>query len=161
MPVIVKSHGENLVNMAAIIRPLGRKMVRSESLAREIRGRYASIFPLLDELCAVTCPWCPDICCARAFVWFDLKDLLFLHFIGRPAPAAQPRPTPAGVCRHLGARGCRLPRIARPWICTWYLCPTQKGALKKKGPGAQRAVETAIREIKKARKAMAEEFHEA
>ncbi len=161
MPIILERHGETLSPIDRLIVPRRRKMVHAPSLAWEIHRGFSSIFPLLDELCAETCPWCPDSCCARAVIWFDIKALPVLPFLGRPPPAAQPRPTPSSVCRHLGPGGCRLPRMARPWICTWYLCPTQKGALAKKSPGARQSLESAIREIKKARKAMAAEFHEA
>jgi hypothetical protein len=34
------------------------------------------------------------------------------------------------VCCYLGSRGCTLPRLSRPFMCTWYLCPTQVSRLK-------------------------------
>jgi len=47
-------------------------------LAQKVQARMVSIFSLLDDLCQVTCPWCPDPCCLAARVWIDFKDLLFL-----------------------------------------------------------------------------------
>jgi hypothetical protein len=34
------------------------------------------------------------------------------------------------LIRYWKPKGCVLPRMSRPWICTWYLCPTQKAILE-------------------------------
>ena len=60
----------------------------------------------------------------------DFKDLLFAHLNGLEIPPAQLMTNRKMICRYLGNQGCTLERISRPWICTWYLCPTQLGALR-------------------------------
>ncbi|MGB9500271.1 MAG: hypothetical protein ACKVE4_11135 [Dissulfuribacterales bacterium] len=45
--------------------------------AEQVKGHLKSLFHLLDELCFMTCLWCPEPCCSRATVWADFKDLLF------------------------------------------------------------------------------------
>jgi len=97
-----------------------------EEQAKALQADYEAIFPLLDRVCAATCPWCPTPCCLVADARFDLKDLLFIHLARVPAPLGQPRGEGHATCRYLGPSGCLLPRITRPWICTWYLCPMQK-----------------------------------
>jgi len=119
-------------NLECLIRRHGPDMKRAVVLARDIQVRLESIFLLLDDLCAITCPWCPDPCCLTARVWIDFKDLLFLHLNGHQIPPAQLLADLKETCRYLGPRGCMLSRIARPWVCTWYLCPTQKANLPKK-----------------------------
>ena len=83
-----------------------------------------------QRLAAATCPWCPLLCCQVATVWFDRCDLVLSRLMGLPAPPGQPRPDPNHPCGYLGPRGCRLPRLHRPWICTRYLCATQRLRLR-------------------------------
>ncbi len=97
--------------------------------ARDLKNCLETLFPVLDSLCGRTCPACQTPCCHVATVWFDFKDLVFLHLNGLEIATAQLNRTPEGVCCHCGPSGCRLPRLSRPWTCTWYLCPPQKDML--------------------------------
>jgi len=129
-----------------------------EILAREIKSCLNTVFPILDALCAHSCPWCPEPCCLSASVWFDFKDLLFLHFNTLSISPAQPKADFKTPCRYLGPRGCRLPRIARPWICTWYLCPTQTAKLKNGEAHKREFIAHAIAQIKSGRNLLECEF---
>jgi hypothetical protein len=141
-----------------LIRRYGPDMNRAVALARDIEAGLESIFLLLDDLCAVTCPWCPDYCCLTAKVWIDFKDLLLLHLMGHEIPPAQLLGDLKKTCRYWSLRGCRLPRIARPWICTWYLCPTQKANLCQRPKSVQDKFMRTVQAIKTGRKAMESEF---
>ena len=99
-------------------------------VAEKIRQIYLHLDSLLDVLCARTCPGCEDICCRRATVWFDEKDLSFLFLTEGEFPGKQVQRNEDGSCCFLGAAGCELPRYRRPFICTWYLCPAQKQLLQ-------------------------------
>ena len=145
-------------NLEYLIRRHAPNMSRAMVLAREIQVRMESIFLLLDDLCSVTCPWCPDPCCLRATVWMDFKDLLFLHLNGHQIPPAQLRTALNETCRYWGPRGCMLPRIARPWVCTWYLCPTQKANLRQQPKSVQDKFIRTVQTIKTGRKEMESEF---
>ena len=127
-------------------------------LARDLQVRMVSIFSLLDDLCWVTCPWCPDPCCLAARVWIDFKDLLFLHLAGHPVPPEQLLSDFKESCRYWSPRGCMLPRISRPWVCTWHLCPTQKVNLRRKALSVQEKMRHAVQRITAGRKAMETEF---
>jgi hypothetical protein len=79
------------------------------------------IFPLMDHLCRKTCPDCTNICCRRAWVWADFRDLLFCHLAGIPRPDQQlldrsGRPLP--LCRP-----GRLPIGSDPAALCLYLVP--------------------------------------
>ena len=141
-----------------LIRRHGPDMSRAIVLARDIQVRLESIFLLLDDLCVVTCPWCPDPCCLKAKVWMDFKDLLFLHLNGHEIPPAQILADLKETCRYWGPRGCMLPRIFRPWVCTWYLCPTQKAKLRQQPKSVQDKFIFTVQAIKSARKEMENEF---
>ena len=128
------------------------------SLAQSVKHHLEAIFPFLHELCADSCPWCPEPCCLKASVWFDFKDLLFLHFIQQSIPPAQPKANLGMPCRYLGPKGCRLPRLTRPWICTWYLCPTQTAKLRNGQQKKQKVMKGAMAQIKSERNLLENEF---
>ena len=130
-------------------------------LAKKIADETAAVSPPMADVAAATCPWCPDPCCLRARVWFDLKDLLVMHLTGRPAPPAQAILQRNDRCRYIGVRGCRLDRRDRPWICTWYLCPTQKSRLRSEDRIRWGRLEERLCAISAARKALASEFLQA
>ena len=101
------------------------------ALAQRLRIHLEEISPLMDRLCRATCRFCAEPCCLTAWAGFDFKDLLFLHLSGQPIPISQTRCNQHEPCRYIGACGCRLPRLSRPWICTWYLCPDQMSRLRR------------------------------
>jgi hypothetical protein len=108
------------------------------ALAARIAHRYELVGDLFAEIADSTCAVCLHPCCLDARVWLDFKDLLLLHLIGHPLPPAQLRQGWQQSCRYLTAHGCALPRMSRPWICTWYICPIQHRVLKRdipNGPG--------------------------
>ena len=127
-------------------------------LAQKVQARLVSFFALLDDLCRVTCPWCPDPYCLAARVWIDFKDLLFLHLAGHSIPPEQLLSDFKESCRYLGPRGCKLPRISRPWVCTWYLCPTQKAILRRKSRHTRDKFSSLIQAVKICRTEMEAEF---
>jgi len=116
---------------------------------------------LFDLLTPTTCAVCRDPCCRHAKVWIDFKDLLFLHLHGVPRPSHQLRRNLHEPCRYLGHRGCRLPRLARPWICTWYICPDQRQAIQRDIPGGGNRIENLQSRVKSRREAMEAAFLDA
>ena len=125
--------------------------------ARQMQRRLESIFLLMDRLCRTTCPDCTDICCQRAWVWADFKDLLFLHLAGIPVPDRQLLDRQGNHCRYGSPGGCRLDRIQRPFVCTWYLCPAQTHILRKR-PAEMKMVSDALQHIQRLRREMEASF---
>jgi hypothetical protein len=130
----------------------------ARALAGEIKVRLESIFPLMDELCLHTCPRCPEPCCLVAKVWIDFPDLLFMHLTNQHIPSAQLVEDLKETCRYMSLRGCRLPRISRPWPCSWYLCPPQKTILRQNTRLLQDSYSYAVRAIRVRRNEMEAEF---
>lgn len=141
-----------------LIQKHGHALQDAVILARNLQVRLESIFPIMDDLCVAACRWCPDICCLTARVWMDFKDLLFLHFGGHPIPPQQLLSNFKQTCRYWCPRGCVLPRMSRPWVCTWYVCPTQKKILSQKKPNIQDQFNHVVRRIKTDRKKLETEF---
>lgn len=100
-----------------------------------------------DRIGALTCPACAEVCCSRAWVFFDRTDLLFLHLRGLEVPGGQTFGPTGRACRFLTKRGCRLARINRPWLCNWYICPDQIALMTKQAPIALAALESGRRRV--------------
>ena len=111
-----------------------------------------------DDLCRLTCRYCPDSCCDKAWAWFDFKDLLFIHLSDLEIPASQTISSSNDRCLYLTAYGCRLPRTTRPWICLWYFCPPQIKRLKNNPTLTFETFAGIIRQIKQLRLALESEF---
>ncbi|MGB5746144.1 MAG: hypothetical protein WBM69_04135 [Desulfobacterales bacterium] len=127
-------------------------------IARKTRIRLESIFPCLDDLGQMTCPRCPDACCLSASPWYDLRDLIFLHLNQLSIPLTQTISGFKETCRYISRKGCTLPRITRPWICTWYLCPAQTANVKDRNPNQWQTLSRVLGEIKACRKKLEDEF---
>ena len=146
-----QSFAHHLRRYTANLKPL---KMRAQTLESLFRG----VFPILDELCAASCPWCPEPCCLKASVWFDFKDLLFMHVNQLLIPPCQSKTNLKNPCCYHGSSGCRLPRINRPWICTWYLCPTQTAILRKDHFAEHESLKRTFHQIKSKRNFLESEY---
>lgn len=131
---------------------LGAKRQEAMLLVRQITESYNSLEDPLDSLCKMTCPECADVCCLRATVWYDRRDLIYYYLAENGFPDQQIVRDDAGVCCHLGPGGCRLPRGHRPFICTWYLCVPQLALVKQKMGSPEGDVQQTVEWIKQLRK---------
>ncbi|MEZ4528786.1 MAG: hypothetical protein R2941_22975 [Desulfobacterales bacterium] len=150
--------GEINETIAHMIHLYRDELAEAIILAQDAEKLLESVFPLMEELCAASCPSCREPCCRVARLWFNFQDLLFLHLSGNSIAEGQPHKEIHLHCRYLDRSGCTLPRMERPWICTWYLCPPQTSLLRKKGKSVKNRVEQIFSEIKEKRRAMEDEF---
>ncbi len=109
---------------------LGKQNGIIRAVAEDIAAGYAAIDSNLERLCGQTCACCRDVCCMKATVWYDLRDLLFLYLFSGSLPATQIHRNSDHSCSHLSLAGCLLARHDRPFICTWYICSMQKSLLE-------------------------------
>ena len=154
----LKSWSEANQSLVHLIRLYRDELKRAMMLARGIQVYLESIFALMDDLCAVTCLFCPDPCCLSAKVWIDFRDLLFLHLSDQQIPQNQILPNLKQTCRYWNPGGCTLTRILRPWVCTWYLCPAQVANFRQQSPGVQETFNQTVKAVKASRKKMEAEF---
>jgi hypothetical protein len=137
------------------------QLQRARRLAGRIEDKLGDFFPLTEALSRLTCPWCPHPCCVITQTWFDFLDMLFAHLRNAALPPGPLRSRPEEACRFLKKRGCRLPRLMRPWACTLYTCATQYKILYRQGPSEVKKFEDAIESITHLRRAMELEFVQA
>lgn len=145
---------------ASLAAAVGRNrpvLAEPQRQAGRIQRLYQLTFPLMDRLCSETCPDCTDICCRRAWVWADFKDLLFFHLADIPLPDQQLLSRRKDRCRYGSPDGCRLERIRRPFVCTWYLCPAQTQRLRNE-PVEMKRISDALEQIKRLRREMEMSF---
>ena len=145
-------------SLSLLVRRGGPGLAAARRQAQRLARVREKLHPLLDRLCALTCPRCLDVCCHRARVHLDFEDLLFLHLVGRAAPPT-PRPRPSGgPCQSRVPAGCLLARMVRPWVCAWYLCHEQKQLLQGVLRHERVEFETAAAAVKRLRRDMLESF---
>ncbi len=118
-------------SLAHIMRRHQSRLELAKQIASQIRRQIESLDDLMGTLCSQTCPDCLDVCCHHATVWYDFRDLLYMHLSHVRPPANQLHTAPDRPCPCFGHCGCTLPRTQRPFICTWYLCATQKARLSQ------------------------------
>ncbi|MFO7964262.1 MAG: hypothetical protein R6U50_10110 [Desulfobacterales bacterium] len=144
--------------MAYTVKIHRRSLHRAVETARSLYSDLKSTYSVMDELCADICPECREPCCRVAKLWFDFRDLIFLHLNKIPIPDAQPLAHYNDSCRYLGAAGCLLPRQARPWICTYYVCPAQTARLRKLSRTRLHELNALLENIKTSRKRLEDEY---
>jgi hypothetical protein len=138
------------------------KLTPPSGMAKEIQKNYEFLSEPMESLCACTCVNCEDICCMRATIWFDLKDLLYIYFATGKFPESQIKKitlkNQIRTCGCLIQQRCILSRTQRPFVCTWYLCPTQKAYLKQYYPKRLLDFEQTLLNIKGLRNKIEDEF---
>jgi hypothetical protein len=102
-----------------------KELQKARDIAERIQAEYQLLFPAIEKLSATTCPKCKNPCCLHAKPYFDFRDLIYLHLSNEQVPEMQTIASSADQCRYITPAGCRLNRLQRPWICTWYICPNQ------------------------------------
>jgi hypothetical protein len=115
---------------------INRKTI--ELLTRRIRDAFEWLDPVMRAYCDITCPNCDDPCCRAKNIFYNRADMLFLIASEITPPPGQTRNRPLESCRYLTPEGCCLPRIARPYVCVWYLCEAQMNLFQGMNASTQR-----------------------
>jgi len=140
----------------------GGKLDRVYDTAIKIRQKFEELSGPTGEICSHTCVYCEDVCCVRATIWYDLKDLLYIYFGLNTFPESQIIKKLKGnrqrICCHLSEKGCMLSRIERPFVCTWYFCSVQKKYLALHHYKTKESVDKILMDIKDLRNKMEKEF---
>lgn len=151
-----------LLSFKAIENKGKNKLTELFSIAKKIQKKFEIVSEPIESLCSCTCVKCEDICCLRATIWFDFKDLLYIYFATGKFPESQIKKitlkNQIRTCSCLTKKGCILSRIERPFVCTWYFCPTQKEYLKQYYPKLILDFEQTLLNIKELRNKIEEEF---
>lgn len=129
-------------------------------LVETISTTYSVVDSQLQALCEQTCGLCSDICCMRATVWYEIRDLLYLQLAGKALQENQVKREPDRRCCFLLEDGCSLSRDERPFICTWYICADQKALLKNQGETGDMLI-SCIEKIQESRKILEEKCFQA
>ncbi len=147
--------------LACLIRGNRPDLDRAVQAAEAVRQGMGHLIPVWESLCAATQQQCQDNCCTAQRVWFDFRDLLLFHLLGLAIPPGQTRADLSEPCRYLSSRGCSLPRLTRPWRCSWYLCQPQVELLAAQPPKEQRRFSRLLRSVLENREEMDSSFRTA
>lgn len=153
VPWIHQADWEEMLQFAGnICEGLGESRVEVMQHINDIVAVYEDLEASLTRLCRATCPTCEDVCCTKATVWYDQRDIILYHLATGFFPEKQISRSETGTCCHLGEGGCRLPRLERPFICTWYICGAQVAILRGEDSGPGLNIQEQIHRIKETRK---------
>ena len=132
-----------------------------ETMAKQIGREISNLSDSVEQVCLKTCVACNDICCRKATIWYDLKDLLSLYYAGKRLPRSQMEKQMSRhgmICCHLSESGCALPRDCRPFVCTWYFCAGQNRYLEQYDPELKHRIAGCLADIKRFRNSIEKEF---
>jgi hypothetical protein len=144
--------------LAYLFKRRGAALDTVRYLARQIRQELQPLFELFDRLAPMCCPGCETVCCLVARVEFDFKDLLLLHALDLTPPPHQLHRHEDEHCRYLGPHGCGLPRLMRPFVCTWYFCAPMLELYRREPPRTQRFLSARMSAAQGNRREMETEF---
>jgi hypothetical protein len=143
------------------VKSQGMRLDAARKVSHQIARKIHSINGALDTLCQSTCNNCRDICCGKATLWYDFRDLLFIYLYSDSFPNQQISKNEDLSCSCLTMSGCRLNRCERPFICTWYICPKQIEAMQDFGIQKEVSrISSIIEDIKLERKVLENMFVE-
>ncbi len=137
------------LSLEMTVRSQWEQLAQVRQLARQIGEQLGAIDESLNTLCQSTCVACTDICCRRATLWYDFRDLLFIFLYSGSLPRWQISRKEDLSCIHLSPTGCKLKRYERPFICSWYICPDQIEIFqRRRGEGEPDTILSQLHHIK-------------
>ena len=119
----------------------------ARSWAKIIKENLEWLDPLFQRYVETSFNRCQDPCCQATSIFFDRTDLLYLHSLATSIPHTQTRTKSDDPCLYLAEQGCVLPRIHRPYICTWFLCDLHYECFEEEHPKTQREFVRRLAEI--------------
>lgn len=131
---------------------------RLRTLAENIAIGITLLDPMFDRYCLICYPRCDEVCCEKAEVHYHFTDLLFIHVLGIEPPPYQTRSKPGELCRYLSLKGCVLPRVVRPYLCTWYMCDLHLECFFAERPREQRRILSLMERIRRDKEQLAKEY---
>jgi hypothetical protein len=120
----------------------------ARSWAEIIKENLKWLDPLFQGYVNTSYNRCQDPCCQATSIFFDRTDLLYLHSLAVSIPQTQTRIKTGDPCHYLAEQGCILPRIHRPYVCTWFMCDLHYECFEAEQPKTQREFLRRLSEIR-------------
>ncbi len=91
-------------------------------IANSYKEEMSRLDPVIQEFTKKICPYCGTVCCRQKFGLPNGEDIVTFWALGITPPEYDRFRDLNGPCQYLTSNGCHLPRINRPFRCTWYFC---------------------------------------
>lgn len=115
------------------------------------RDRAVEIFDFLsayiERHTASVCPTCESVCCIDRHGTYDEDDAAFLGILGIEPLRKEKKTDDTEPCRFLTHFGCGVPRLRRPFRCTWYFCSPLLDEISKDRPREYRRFVAGLQEL--------------
>jgi len=83
---------------------------------------FAIMDPFIQKYTAKVCPYCGTVCCCNKHGFPEFADVVAIIAMGGKVPQYDLSVDERALCQFIGEKGCVLPRVERPYRCTWYFC---------------------------------------
>ncbi len=90
--------------------------------AQAMKQCYDDFDPFIQHYTSKVCPYCGTVCCANKFGFPEFADIVSFLSLDLSIPEYDLDVDEEAICQFIGEKGCILPRIQRPYRCTWYFC---------------------------------------
>ncbi len=78
--------------------------------------------PVIEYFTSKVCPYCGTVCCRQKFALPNKEDMITFWALDIDIPNYDFKKDINSSCQFLSHTGCNLPRLYRPFRCTWYFC---------------------------------------
>jgi len=90
--------------------------------AEEYKACMLKLDPAIEHFTSKVCPYCGTVCCKQKFAFPNKEDIILFWSLDIDIPFYDFNRDINGSCQFLSYNGCVLPRLHRPFRCTWYFC---------------------------------------
>ncbi len=90
--------------------------------AQAMKRCFDEFDPFIQHYTSRVCPYCGTVCCANKFGFPEFADIISFLALGLQVPDYDLDVDEDAICQFIGEKGCILPRLQRPYRCTWYFC---------------------------------------
>ncbi len=93
-----------------------------KKFAQNYKLQMLSLDPIIESFTSKVCPYCGTVCCRQKFALPNREDIILFWALGFKLPRYDLKRDINSSCQFLSYTGCNLPRLCRPFRCTWYFC---------------------------------------
>ncbi len=90
--------------------------------AQKYKMCMLSLDPVVESFTSKVCPYCGTVCCRQKFALPNREDIILFWALNIELPDYDFSRDINSSCQFLSYTGCSIPRLYRPFRCTWYFC---------------------------------------
>jgi len=121
----------------------------TKELAQKYKKQMLALDPIIESFTSKVCPYCGTVCCRQKFALPNREDIISFWALEVDIPKYDLRRDINSSCQFLSYTGCLIPRLLRPFRCTWYFCDALWLQIEINPPAYN--IEKALRQLRRTR----------